>query len=123
MPCRKKRMEKAILTLVCDNCMHGGVHGKQYCHLSLPEVSTPPVIDGRLDDAAWQVAEPIRLVLAETGEPAYRTGPVRSDVLDDTNLYIAFECRGRGRVATYTKHDAPISMKRRRGVRLPDIAT
>lgn len=58
---------------------------------SCPRVDRAPVIDGRLDEAVWQVCPPVRLVLSTTGEPASRETVARM-CWDDSSLYIGFEC-------------------------------
>lgn len=72
-----------------------------------PKVSTPPVIDGRLDDEAWKTAPPIRLVLSETGKPATKKTVARM-CWDDENLYISYECEDEDVWGTYTKRDDPV---------------
>ena len=72
-----------------------------------PKVSTPPVIDGKLDDAAWELAPPIRLALSETGKPATKKTIARM-CWDDANLYVSFECEDTDIWGTYTKRDDPV---------------
>ena len=67
------------------------------------------MIDGDLDDAAWQTAAKVELNYTNTGEPA----PVKTTALlayDDKNLYIGFECAepDMGKIkAMVTKRDGP----------------
>lgn len=75
-----------------------------------PKVSTTPVIDGKLDDAAWQCAPPVRLVLSTTGEAAAKKTIARM-CWDDRNLYIAFECEDEDIWNDYTKRDDPVWMQ------------
>ncbi len=50
------------------------------------------VVDGVLDEPAWQEAEVAQLVLAESGAPPRQ--PTRARLLwDDSYLYAAFECQ------------------------------
>lgn len=72
-----------------------------------PKVTTPPVIDGKLDDAAWETAVPIVLVLSETGNPTTRKTVARM-CWDDDNLYISYDCEDDDVWGTYTKRDDPI---------------
>ena len=72
-----------------------------------PKTTTPPVIDGKLDDAAWRTAPPLRLVLSETGKPATKRTIARM-CWDDTNIYVSFECEDTDIWGTYTKRDDPV---------------
>jgi hypothetical protein len=69
-----------------------------------PKVSTPPRIDGRLDDQAWKHAPVVELVDTVTGRPAVK--PTRARMCwDDRNLYVAFDCVDQDIRATFTKRD------------------
>lgn len=72
-----------------------------------PKVCAPPVIDGRLDDAAWKLAPTIELVLSETGKPVTKKTIARM-CWDDTNLYVGFEGEDEDVYGTYLKRDDPI---------------
>ncbi len=72
-----------------------------------PNVCTPPVIDGRLDDEAWKVAPPITLVISQTGAPATKKTIARM-CWDDTNLYVSFDCEDADIFSTYMKRDDPV---------------
>lgn len=72
-----------------------------------PRTSTPPVIDGKLDDAVWQTVPPVRLVLTETGRPATKKTIARI-CWDDTNLYVSFDCQDTDIWGTCTKRDQPV---------------
>jgi len=72
-----------------------------------PKVVTPPVIDGKLDDVAWEAAKPIVFVLSQTGEPAIMKTVARL-CWDDDNLYIAYDCEDRDVWSTYMQRDDPI---------------
>ncbi len=66
-----------------------------------------PVIDGRLNDAVWQKAEVVNLVLADTGLPPRQ--PVTARALwSDKHLFIAFDCIDDDIWASETERDAPI---------------
>lgn len=73
-----------------------------------PKTSYPPVIDGRLDDAAWQSApwtEPFRRS-NRRGRPRQLT---RAKLLwDDAHLYVAFEVEDDDIVAPHDQDDAPL---------------
>jgi len=57
------------------------------CH----RAPSPIVIDGRLDDPAWQAAEGVDLVLADSGAAPRQRTTARL-LWDDDYLYIAFDC-------------------------------
>jgi hypothetical protein len=66
-----------------------------------------PVIDGKLDDAAWRRAEPMELKLAETGGVPRQATAARA-VWDEKNLYVCFECQDDDIWAGMTEHDSHI---------------
>lgn len=73
-------------------------------------VSSPPAIDGRLDDAAWRAAEWTPLFVDIEGDakprPRFRT---RAKMLwDEQYFYIAAEMEEPDLWATYTQHDSVI---------------
>lgn len=75
-----------------------------------PKVATPPVIDGKLDDAAWKTAAPVTLVLSTNGKPATKKTIARM-CWDDENLYVGFEGEDKDVFGTYTKHDAEVYLE------------
>ena len=75
-----------------------------------PKVDAPPVIDGKLDDAAWKIAPPVRLVLSETGQATTKRTIARM-CWDNENLYISFECDDEDIWNDYTKRDDPVYMQ------------
>src|SRR5262249_60252205 len=62
--------------------------------LTAVRAAQPPVIDGRLDDAVWQVAPADDRFVQQ--EPAENTPPSRRTELqvayDDDAVYVAFRC-------------------------------
>jgi len=69
--------------------------------------SSPIVIDGLLDDPAWQGAPPVTLVLADTGaEP--RQGTTAQLLWDDDHLYVAFCCQDSDIWGVTTERDQDI---------------
>lgn len=72
-----------------------------------PKVTTPPAIDGTLNDPIWQTAPPVRLVLTETGQPSTKETILRM-CWDDDNLYISYACEDEDVWNDYTEHDDPI---------------
>src|SRR5207248_3943595 len=60
----------------------------------IPKISTPPVIDGKIDEEIWQRAAVFK-DFYQTG-PGYNTAPSRPTevymVYDEKNLYVAFKC-------------------------------
>jgi hypothetical protein len=79
---------------------------------SVPEAharrtTTPPKLDGVLDDAAWQGAAPLTLVDSLDGRPA----PFRTTARlawDDEALYVAFDCEDPDVWGTFSKRDEPL---------------
>lgn len=66
-----------------------------------------PVIDGKLDDAAWKRAEPMELRL--TGSKGAPRQPTSARALwDDKYLYVSFDCTDDDIWAGYTEHDSHI---------------
>src|SRR5204862_7994642 len=59
-----------------------------------PKISTPPVIDGKIEEVIWQRAAVFK-DFYQTG-PGYNTAPSRPTevymVYDEKNLYVAFKC-------------------------------
>jgi len=63
-------------------------------HLNATRVVDPPVLDGKLDDPAWQLAEPTTAFLQkfpDEGQPATEQTTLRI-VYDDQAVYVAFDC-------------------------------
>jgi hypothetical protein len=75
-----------------------------------PLVDAAPVIDGKLDDAAWRIAPPLTLVSTFSGLPVPRTTVARM-CWDRANLYVAFECAGPEIWGTVTERDGPIYLQ------------
>ena len=67
----------------------------------------PLVVDGRLDEAAWQMAEAVELVDTITGEPPRQKTTVRL-LYDNMRLYVGFHALDRDIWGTLTGHDDPI---------------
>ena len=77
--------------------------GTYFCRYT----ETPPVLDGTLDDPAWQQAEEVRLVRNQDGaEPRFET-TVRL-LWDDEYLYVGFACEDTRIYATKTERDASL---------------
>ncbi len=78
----------------------------------LPEVSClrveeAPVIDGRLDEATWDLAEVIELIDCETAGPGRFASRARL-LYDDQFLYVAFELEDDTAWGTVEERDGPI---------------
>ena len=67
----------------------------------------PIIVDGKLDEPSWQAAEPIHLVLTETGA-APRFPTTAKMLWDDHFLYVGFHCIDSDVWATVTEHDGPM---------------
>lgn len=72
-----------------------------------PKVACAPVIDGKLDDAAWKLAPEVTFVMSCTAEPATKRTTARM-CWDDECLYIGFDSVDTDIFATMTNHDDPI---------------
>lgn len=71
-------------------------------------MATPPVLDGRLDDAVWTAAKPWPLVHSLDGEPYdERPGSVRVG-WDAAALYVAAEITDPDVWSEYTRRDDPL---------------
>ena len=71
------------------------------------KTSSPPKIDGVLDDPAWSSATPLTLVDSFDGKPA----PLRTTVRmtwDDEALYVAFDSEDPDVWGTFTRRDDPL---------------
>jgi len=68
----------------------------------------PLILDGVLDEPAWQAATGTGLFRMDTGAPgtAYPTNAWM--LWDDTNLYVAFECEDTDMYSSYTQRDGPL---------------
>lgn len=69
--------------------------------------SQGPVIDGKLDDPAWQRARAVELRRTDTGEPPRQPTIVRA-LWDEENLYIAFDCTDEDIWAGHSGRDSHI---------------
>lgn len=64
----------------------------------------PITIDGKLDDAAWQKAEPMQFKLTvDGGEPRFAT--TARMLWDDEYLYVGYHCEDKDIWATMTERD------------------
>ena len=76
-------------------------------NVTAKHAKAPIVVDGVLDENAWQNARPLQLSENRTGtvisDPGYSARAFISH--DNTNLYIAFICNDRDIYSTFTKRD------------------
>jgi hypothetical protein len=103
----------AVLVLLCVGCPARGVAG-QYSNrrIAAVKVTTPPVIDGKIDDACWKT-----LPQATEFTDTILGSPVADQTIvwlgyDDRNVYIAFHCKDsnpRGIVAKETRRGTSLS--------------
>ncbi len=83
--------------------------GSHHRHYSAPKISTPIVIDGVMDDPAWNAAAWTELyVLYGTLDGVPETATRAKIVWDDTYLYIGVEAEDHDIWATYTERDSPL---------------
>jgi hypothetical protein len=67
----------------------------------------PIVVDGKLDEPAWQRAEPISLVRTDSGTAPNHPTTVKM-LWDDQFLYVGFSCIDPDIWGTITEHDGPM---------------
>ncbi len=72
-----------------------------------PKVAKAPVIDGKLDDAAWKEAPAVELTTSFDGKPVTRKTTARV-LYDDKFLYVSFDCEDPDVWGTLLKKDEPI---------------
>jgi hypothetical protein len=100
-------VEKALVFVVALAVCAAACGAAEVKSYRCPKVADPPTIDGRLDDAAWKLAPPVRLVLSETGSPAAKKTIARM-CWDDSCLYVSFDCEDEDIWGTYTQRDDPV---------------
>jgi len=66
-----------------------------------------PAVDGMIQPAVWKQAEPVSLLLADTGKPPKQPTEVRL-LYDDDYLYVAFHCLDKDAWGSFTHHDDPV---------------
>ena len=71
---------------------------------SCQKVCVPPVIDGKLDDAAWKNAQEITFLNTTDGSAATRKTTAKM-CWDDKNIYIAYDMEDQCVWSTLTKRD------------------
>jgi hypothetical protein len=71
------------------------------------KASTPPKIDGVLDDPAWQGATQLTLVDSMDGKPTQLRTTARL-TWDDEALYVAFDCEDPDVWGTFKNRDEPL---------------
>ncbi len=93
-PAQVEAAKQAAFVLAAQKSMAGKLsHLKKNAAAFLPRFTTPPVIDGKLDDPAWAqagVVDDFRLMPAE--EDAAPTGSSVRLGYDDANLYLGIRC-------------------------------
>ncbi len=66
--------------------------GNQIKTIEAARITRPPVLDGKLDDACWEAANPISGFRLLGSESLARVQTVGYVVYDDENLYVGFGC-------------------------------
>jgi hypothetical protein len=66
-----------------------------------------PIIDGRLDDAAWRAAKPVTFVFPWADQTGKKQKTVARLTWDNDNLYVAYECEDSDIIAVHTERDDP----------------
>ncbi len=65
------------------------------------------VIDGKLDDKAWQAAPALELIFPWESQTGAKQKTTARLLWDDRFLYVGFECEDRDIVAQFTERDDP----------------
>jgi hypothetical protein len=74
------------------------IRDPKFYSVTVPEVSTPPKLDGKPDEPVWQKSGQIK-ALIDNNALVTRKGETRTEIYvcrDQNNLYIAFACRELG---------------------------
>jgi hypothetical protein len=66
-----------------------------------------PAVDGAIDPKVWRLAQPLQLVLADSGAPPLQPTEARM-LYDDDFLYVAFHCVDSDAWGSYTNRNDPI---------------
>lgn len=103
-------MKRFTVCAVLGFCLSTAVQAADLSIYLCPKVSAPPVIDGRLDDAAWQSGPLVALVDAVTGKAARNKTSARM-CWDDSNLYVSFRCDDTDIWGTFTKRDQKVYLE------------
>ncbi|MCG3181934.1 MAG: hypothetical protein BIFFINMI_04380 [Phycisphaerae bacterium] len=90
-------MLACTLLLLCAGCVDDDLDdlpagmNQPSGSIVVTQTAWPPIIDGRLDDRAWQSAARVSDFVSQDGKPPGRRTQVRL-TYDDTALYVAFTC-------------------------------
>lgn len=69
--------------------------------------ATPPLIDGKVDDAAWQAAKPVTFIFPWPNQTGAMQKTTARLTWDNDNLYVAYECEDSDITAVRTQRDDP----------------
>src|SRR5450755_824679 len=64
-------------------------------------------VDGKLDEKAWQAADPIVLIFPWESQTGAKQKTTVRVLWDDQNLYIGYECEDTDITAQFTERDDP----------------
>ena len=73
-------------------------------------VAAPPLIDGKLDDAAWKQAPPLEFVFPWDQQTGAKQKTTARLLWDDDYLYVAYDCTDTDIVARFENRDDPTYM-------------
>lgn len=68
---------------------------------------SPIIIDGRINEAAWQRAQPIEFIFPWDFQTGAKQKTLARVLWDDECLYVGYECEDADIVAQYTERDDP----------------
>ena len=86
-----------------------GVRAESLPRYDVVRATSPIVIDGKLDDAAWQHAPPVGDFHYNWWKAGEREATIARMLWDDTNLYVAYFCHDKHISATVTQRHGPVS--------------
>ena len=69
--------------------------------------SGPIVIDGKVDEKAWDAAAPMEFVFPWDYQTGEKQKTIAKLLWDDDNLYVSYQCEDNDIVAVYTERDDP----------------
>lgn len=83
-----------------------------FCQSCVPRyevkrAASPIVIDGKLDDKAWDAANTIELIFPWAAQTGAKQKTIARVLWDDSNLYVSYECDDAEITVTHTQHDDP----------------
>ncbi len=83
---------------------------QDFPHYDVRRAPSPPVVDGKLDEPAWQRAKPITRFHFNWWTSGAKEKTVARLMWDDENLYVGYYCHDKHISAEVTKRHGPVSL-------------